>query len=134
MEPRYDLCIVGAGPAGLAAAARARGLGARVALVEPAAPGGVGIADGALSSKTLWHLAMDFARARRTDRGWHGGALTLVWAEVLAQVRAACEEAWAQTDRLLAALAVPSPTGGRVDRYRGAVHARSQLRCRAGQS
>jgi dihydrolipoamide dehydrogenase len=111
MSARYDLCILGAGPAGIAAAARAHGLGKRVALVEAVRAGGAGIADGALSSKTLWHLAMDFVRARRTDRGWHGGELELVWAEVTAQVRAACEEAWRVTERQLAHLA--------VDRFHG---------------
>src|SRR5688572_3653520 len=119
MSERYDLCILGAGPAGIAAAARAHGLGKRVALVEPARPGGAGIVDGALSSKTLWHLAMDFVRARRTDRGWHGGALKLSWPEVVAQVRAACDEAWRITDRQLAHLAAPSPTGGVVERLTG---------------
>ncbi len=127
MQVRYDLCILGAGPAGIAAAARAHALGKAVALVEPARPGGAGIADGALSSKTLWHLAMDFVRARRTDRGWHGGALELSWPDVTAQVRAACEEAWGQAERLLARLAEPAPGGGppagrgggRVDRVRG---------------
>ena len=119
MEPRYDLCILGAGPAGLAAATRAHGLGKTVALVEPGPPGGVGVADGALSSKTLWHLAMDFARARRSDRGYDGSALTPSWPAITEQVRAACAEAWAQAERLLATLAAPSPRGGRVDRFRG---------------
>jgi dihydrolipoamide dehydrogenase len=119
MSERYDLCILGAGPAGIAAAARAHGLGKRVALVEAVRPGGAGIADGALSSKTLWHLAMDFVRARRTDRGWHGGALELAWPEVAAQVRAACEEAWHITDRQLAHLAAPSERGGVVERIAG---------------
>lgn len=62
---------------------------------------------------------MDFVRARRTDRGWHGGALELAWAEVAAQVRTACEEAWHTADRQLAHLANPSPDGGIVDRFQG---------------
>jgi dihydrolipoamide dehydrogenase len=119
MQVRYDLCILGAGPAGLAAAARAHALGKTVALVEAGRPGGAGVADGALSSKTLWHLTMDFVRARRGDRGWQGGELTGSWPEITAQVRAACTEAWDQAERLLAHLATPSPAGGRVDRLRG---------------
>ena len=86
MTARYDLCILGAGPAGLAAAARAHDLGLSTALIEPGRPGGVGVADGALSSKTLWHLSMDYARARRTDRGYDGRALTVDWGAVVAEV------------------------------------------------
>ncbi len=116
---RFDLCILGAGPAGLAAAARAHDLGKQVALVEPGRPGGAGVADGALSSKTLWHLAMDYARARRSDRGYHGSVLPLAWPEVQAQVKRACGEAWAHNERLLGFLAAPSATGGRVERIAG---------------
>ncbi len=119
MERRHDLCILGAGPAGIAAAARAHALGKRVALVEAVRPGGAGIADGALSSKTLWHLAMDFVRARRSDRGWHGGALTLSWPEVTAQMRAACAEALRHVERQLEHLGRPSERGGVVERVRG---------------
>ncbi len=119
MSQRYDLCILGAGPAGLAAAARAHDLGLRTALVEPGQPGGVGVADGALSSKTLWHLAMDFARARRTDRGYDGCDLTANWPAVVAEVRAACGEAWAHAERMLAFWATPSARGGLVERIAG---------------
>jgi dihydrolipoamide dehydrogenase len=117
--PGYDLCILGAGPAGLAAAARAHDLGRRVALVEPGRAGGGGIGDGALSSKTLWHLAMDLARARRSDRGYDGRAVLGSWPAVQAEVATACGEAWAQATRLLAYLAKPSPRGGVVDLIAG---------------
>ncbi len=116
---RYDLCVLGAGPAGLAAAVRAHDLGKTVALIDGGRAGGAGIWDGALSSKTAWHLSGDFARARRTDRGYHGGDVTLAWAEVRAQVQAACDEAGALVERQLAYLAPPGPRGGRVDRIRG---------------
>jgi dihydrolipoamide dehydrogenase len=112
----YDLCILGAGPAGLAAAVRAHDLGKRVALVDGGRAGGTGIHDGALSSKTLWHLAGDYARARRTDRGYRGDA-TLSWPAVQAQVRAACDEASALVDRQLAHLASHGP--GTVEHVRG---------------
>ncbi len=62
---------------------------------------------------------MDFVRARRTDRGWDGRALEVSWAEVTAQVRAACEEAWRATERQLAHTAAPSPAGGVVERLHG---------------
>ena len=113
---RYDLCVIGAGPAGLAAAVRAHDLGKRVALVDGGRVGGAGIHDGALSSKTLWHLAGDYARARRTDRGYRGDA-SLSWPEVQAQVRAACDEASALCDAQLRWLAENGP--GKVDHIAG---------------
>lgn len=70
MSERYDLCVIGAGPAGYAAAMRAHDLGKRVALIEAGKIGGAGVHRGALSSKTLWHLSNDFARSRRVDRGF----------------------------------------------------------------
>jgi dihydrolipoamide dehydrogenase len=119
MAPRYDLCILGAGPAGFAAASRAHDLGKTVALVEPGRLGGAGIHDGALSSKTLWHLALDYARACRSDRGYPGAGLALAWPEVIAQVRAACAEAEALMRRQLTWMAAPGPRGGRVDLIAG---------------
>ena len=119
MTARYDLCILGAGPAGLAAAARAHDLGLSTALIEPGRPGGVGVADGALSSKTLWHLSMDYARACRSDRGYDGRGLAVDWGEVVGQVGAACGEAWAQAARLIEFWRAPSPRGGVVEHVVG---------------
>jgi dihydrolipoamide dehydrogenase len=119
MAPRYDLCILGAGPAGFAAASRAHDLGKTVALVEPGRLGGAGIHDGALSSKTLWHLALDYARACRSDRGYSGAGLPLAWPDVVGQVRAACAEAEALLAAQLTWMAAPGPRGGRVDLVAG---------------
>lgn len=101
---RFDLCVVGAGPAGIAGAIRAADLGKRVALIDGGPLGGAGIFDGALSSKTLWHLASDFARAHRDDRGYDGRGLVPAWPAVRAEVAAACGEARALLERQLAAL------------------------------
>lgn len=49
----YDVCVIGAGPAGYAAAMRSWDLGKRVCLIESGKLGGAGLHDGALSSKTL---------------------------------------------------------------------------------
>lgn len=54
---KYDLCVIGGGPAGYAAAMRAIDFGKRVILVEKAKLGGYGIYDGALASKTMWELS-----------------------------------------------------------------------------
>ena len=90
---RFDLCVVGGGPAGIAAAIRASDLGKRVALIDGGPLGGAGIFDGALSSKTFWHLAMDYARAARSDRGYDGSSLVINWPAVCAEVSEACSEA-----------------------------------------
>ncbi len=54
---KYDLCVIGGGPAGYAAAMRALDFGKKVLLVEKAKLGGYGIYDGALASKTMWELS-----------------------------------------------------------------------------
>src|SRR5262245_32003624 len=119
---RFDVCVVGAGPAGVTAAVRASDLGKRVALIDGGPLGGAGIFDGALSSKTFWHLAGDFARACRRDRGYDGATLRLDWAAVRAQVASACREAQTLLERQIAAL----PSIERVP-GRGAFVARDRL-------
>ena len=59
---RYDLVVIGAGPAGEKGAAQAAYFGRRVALVEMAAhPGGAGINTGTVPSKTLRETALFFS-------------------------------------------------------------------------
>ena len=88
----YDLCILGAGPAGYAAAMRAHDLGKRVALVEASKVGGAGLHNGALSSKTMWHLANDYARACRVGRGFEAQNVDLSYRSVIAAVHDAVRE------------------------------------------
>ncbi|RYE88213.1 MAG: FAD-dependent oxidoreductase, partial [Myxococcales bacterium] len=78
-----DLCILGAGPAGYAAAMRAHDLGKTVALVERDRVGGAGIHAGALSSKTMWHLSNDYAMACRSDRGYQARDVELSYGAVV---------------------------------------------------
>lgn len=54
---KYDLCVIGGGPAGYAAAMRAIDFGKKVVLIEKDKLGGYGIYDGALASKTMWELS-----------------------------------------------------------------------------
>jgi NAD(P) transhydrogenase len=59
---RYDLVVIGAGPAGEKGAAQAAYFGKRVALVESAPhPGGAGINTGTVPSKTLRETAIFFS-------------------------------------------------------------------------
>lgn len=67
---KFDLCVIGAGPSGFAAAMRALDFGKRVALVERNKVGGAGIFDGALSSKTLWELSESYQLTHNTNLGY----------------------------------------------------------------
>ena len=62
---RYQLVVIGAGPAGLVAAAGAAGLGAKVALVERDLMGGDCLNVGCVPSKTLLRAARAAAEVRR---------------------------------------------------------------------
>lgn len=117
---RYDVCILGAGPAGYAAAMRAHDLGKRVALVERDQVGGAGLRNGALSSKTMWHLANDFASARRVDRGYKVRDIELSYDAVMETVRKAVDERQQLLQRQLDALQHPTISGGSITTVRGA--------------
>ena len=63
---RYNLVVIGAGPAGLITSIAAAGLGARVALIERHAMGGDCLNVGCIPSKTL--LAAAASRRARSPR------------------------------------------------------------------
>ncbi len=54
---KYDLVVIGGGPAGYAAAMRGIDFGKSVCLIESKRVGGAGVYNGALSSKTLWEVS-----------------------------------------------------------------------------
>ncbi len=64
---RYHLVVIGAGPAGLAAARAAAALGARVALVERHELGGNSLSDGCIPSKSLIRTARLLADMRNAE-------------------------------------------------------------------
>jgi len=69
--PRFDLVVLGAGPAGLSAAIEAGRLGRRVALVERQRElGGAGLNTGTIPSKTLRETALHYSGA--LQRGLYG--------------------------------------------------------------
>jgi glutathione reductase (NADPH) len=57
MTASHDLIVLGAGSGGLATAFRAAQHGARVALLDPAAPGGTCVHRGCVPKKALWFAA-----------------------------------------------------------------------------
>lgn len=119
MTGAWDLCVLGAGPAGFAAAMRAHDLGKRVLLVERERVGGVGIHSGALSSKTMWHLSNDYSVACLTDRGYRAtSGIDVSYPSVIESVRMAVSERRALLERQLEGLA-RSGNGGVVTLLRG---------------
>ncbi len=63
---KYDLIVIGAGPAGYAAAMRGVDFGKNVCLIEKNKLGGTGLYNGALSSKTMWELAQKISDVNDT--------------------------------------------------------------------
>src|SRR5262245_19882264 len=70
-EGRYNVVVIGAGPAGLVTATASASLGARVALIERGAMGGDCLNTGCVPSKAL------LASAKLADRIRHAGAFGL---------------------------------------------------------
>ena len=73
----YDVCVIGSGPAGFAAAVRSYDFGNHVCIVEGGNIGGAGIYGGVLISKTLWELSSNYSVAKRTDRGYRASGLSI---------------------------------------------------------
>lgn len=81
-ESRYDLVVIGGGPAGYAAAMRAIDFGKRVCLIEKSKVGGAGVYHGALSSKTLWELSQRVKNVNETIVSLGRSKFELSWEEV----------------------------------------------------
>jgi dihydrolipoamide dehydrogenase len=65
---RFDLCVIGGGPAGYAAAMRAIDYGKKVILIEKNKLGGAGIYDGVLSSKTMWEFSRRISNVKELTK------------------------------------------------------------------
>jgi dihydrolipoamide dehydrogenase len=116
----FDVCVIGCGPAGFAAAMRCYDFGKRVALIEKGPLGGAGVFNGALSSKTFWELSRDYRNARRLDRGFRAEHVEVDFDAVRSVVDQACEEKTRQISRQLDALANPLPDApGSIRRFCG---------------
>ena len=88
-KPRYDLVVIGAGPAGLVTAAGAAGLGATVALIEKDRMGGDCLNTGCVPSKALLRCARAAFEARDGSRfGVRvGGPITVDFPAVMERMR-----------------------------------------------
>lgn len=89
---KYDVCVIGSGPGGFAAAMRAFDFGKSVCLVEAGNIGGAGIMHGAMTSKTLWELSKDYAGAAAVDRGYRAMGLSVDYEQVRDTVIQAAKE------------------------------------------
>lgn len=85
-DERFDLVVIGGGPAGYAAAMRAIDYGKRVCLIEKERVGGAGVYNGALSSKTLWELSQKVASVNDAIQGKGRERFYLNWADIRATV------------------------------------------------
>ncbi|HET7064294.1 MAG TPA: mercuric reductase, partial [Rudaea sp.] len=92
---RYDLAIIGAGPAGIAAAKTAAARGARVALIERNAIGGINLNFGSVPSKTLIRTSRIYADMR--DAQNYGA---LIPGDVRVDFAGAMERVWRVRARL----------------------------------
>lgn len=97
MEYDFDVLIVGAGPAGMAAAVRAAELGARVAVVERAKLGGTCVNSGCVPTRVLAKTARLYREVRTAyDYGIVVAEPAVDWQQIVRRVRST-------VDRVLAA-------------------------------
>lgn len=120
MGAEFDVCVIGAGPAGYAACMRLWDFGRRIALVERGRVGGAGVYNGALSSKTLWELSRDYRKVGRRDRGYTVEGVEVSFEAVAAVVEQATHAKSEQMRRQLHELARPrAECSGSIDLVEG---------------
>jgi dihydrolipoamide dehydrogenase len=83
---KYDLCVIGGGPAGYAAAMRALDYNKKVLLVEKTNIGGAGLYNGALSSKTFWELSRGAHSTKKRLLKYSGIEFKMEFKDVLTDV------------------------------------------------
>ncbi len=94
----FDVAVIGAGPAGTAAALRAADLGARTVLVTRGAFGGMAANDGPIPVRTLAHAARLVREARQLPQyGIDVGNVSLDYTRLLARARDVVLEAAAHS-------------------------------------
>ena len=93
---QFDLCIIGAGPSGFAAAMRAIDLGKKTCLIERKKVGGAGIFNGALSSKTMWELSQNYQLMKSSQFGYYVYDSHLSYSAVVHETQKAVNEKFQQ--------------------------------------
>lgn len=88
---KYDVCVIGGGPSGYAAAMRAMDYNKKTLLIEKDRLGGAGLYNGALSSKTFWELSKDIASARGKVKKYMNGKFDVSFKDVVNDVREAIQ-------------------------------------------
>lgn len=79
---KFDLVVIGAGPAGYAAAMRGVDFSKNVCLIEKDRVGGAGLYNGALSSKTMWELSQKISDVNDTIASDGNEPYTITWGQV----------------------------------------------------
>ncbi len=80
---KFDICVIGSGPAGFSAAMRSYDFDNHICIIEGGRIGGAGILNGALSSKTMWELSSNYSTAKRVDRGYRASGISVDYSEVM---------------------------------------------------
>jgi dihydrolipoamide dehydrogenase len=89
---RFDLVVIGAGPAGFAAAMRSLDFKKKTLLVEKNNIGGAGVTNGTLSSKTWWELSREAFAFRKSLKRYNIQSPTLSYQEISKEVQKAVHE------------------------------------------
>jgi dihydrolipoamide dehydrogenase len=89
---KYDLIVIGGGPAGYAAAMRALDFKKKILLIEKNKLGGAGVTNGALSSKTWWELSREASAFRKSLNRYNIEIPSISFTEIQNEVRKAVNE------------------------------------------
>lgn len=142
----YDFAVIGAGPAGIAAAVRAAQLGRSVALIEKGKDiGGAGVHAGVLPSKTMWQSALEYSALQENRAGFRIQSLEADFSLLMERVKRVSAQQVRDWERQLAfygddgcgASDGQSPKRGCISRFNGAAAFRSSTEIavhRAGET
>lgn len=89
---KFDVIVIGGGPAGYAAAMRAIDYGKSVCIIEKSRVGGAAVYNGALSSKTMWIMAQRIKNLNEAIVSVNRKPAEVSWQEVVKTVQEAVFE------------------------------------------